>query len=156
MDWHSAYNVHISPLLKSICDICKEEISCESMHLHWKRVHQSYTGKVKCQICEKGLDPGFMRKHLVNKHDQKKEELSYYKCPLCDFKGMRRSDLKTHVNQEHDGRRYKCQTCPSVFKLISGLQKHISEVHCKMNELKCDECDFKTLRKAGLENHVRA
>ena len=94
MDWHSAYNIHISPLLRSICDICKDEISCESMQLHWKRDHQLSRGKVKCQICEKNLDPGFMRKHLINKHDKKKDELSYYKCPLCDFKGIRRTAVR--------------------------------------------------------------
>ena len=147
MTWHNAHNMYVSPLMKANCHICHEEITCESLTGHWKNAHSlEIIGKVKCQLCDKNLTPKFMRNHLINKHNKNPEQLSFYKCLLCDFTGKTRGDVTDHVNQKHDGRRHKCEMCPLVFKTSGSLQKHIREVHCKMNELKCEECNFTSPR----------
>ena len=49
----------------------------------------------------------------------------------------------------------KCTICPQAFSRINDLKRHVSTVHLKLRDFKCDQCDKAYSSKPPLNTHIR-
>ena len=62
-----------------------------------------------------------------------------HKCELCDFYSTSKSNLKKHVQSQHDGIRYFCDKCDHITTQKGHLKAHKKSQHVNHNS---DELDF--------------
>ena len=49
--------------------------------------------------------------------------------------------------------KHQCETCNMLFTVKSNLQRHISNIHLKEKNYKCEYCDFTCHHKPNLKKH---
>jgi KRAB domain-containing zinc finger protein len=70
--------------------------------------------------------PFACRRHIQSKHCQVKP----FKCDVCDVAFSQHSDMVSHKNQVHEGRRpHACPHCKSKFKRKKHLLDHLASNH---------------------------
>ena len=50
-------------------------------------------------------------------------------CPKCDYSNWESSNMRRHMEVNHDGVRYQCKMCDKVYTKNSSLTKHMSRSH---------------------------
>ncbi|EFA08598.1 transcription factor E4F1 [Tribolium castaneum] len=116
------------------------------------------TSKFSCSHCSYQTDwKSNMNKHVVSRH-QSQDEIKWYKCPHCPYKGKTSEYLKTHLRQLHEPyvKWHYCTKCPLKFKLKSVFKDHILSVHTPPEDIQwfqCDKCEFKCKFKKQLARH---
>jgi hypothetical protein len=69
---------------------------------------------------------------------------SHDKCP---YKATLESSLLIHMKSIHLGIRYPCDLCSYNLTTKGSLVGHKKLVHGKPKKLKCDFCEFETIKK---------
>ena len=59
-----------------------------------------------------------------NKHEDVK-----YSCTFCDYIATQRSNLKTHIQSIHDGKKFHCEVCNKEFASKGYLHQHAKSAH---------------------------
>jgi len=84
-----------------------------------------------------------------------KADLKLKKCPQCDYKAIKASHIRRHVESKHDGITFGCDKCELRFSNQSNLQKHVKVVHLGMR-FNCYACDYQNGQKVNLQNHMKS
>ena len=81
----------------------------------------------------------------------------HLKCELCDFTAENRTELKRHMDKNHErskpGGRFKCKGCDFNAKNEIDLEKHILDKHWD-KQFKCEECGFTTSYVKDYNVHI--
>jgi len=137
-------NSHLG--MKNNCPICNKELSAQHMSEHMKQVHE----KEKRHCCPE-CGKGFFAKRDVEKHLKTHEG---YKS-VCNLCGKSVSSIENHMRIFHSGvdRRVVCPQCGVKFV---NLKEHIREVHEKIKNFSCPECDFTCYKRDVINTHILA
>ncbi|XP_044764797.1 RE1-silencing transcription factor-like [Coccinella septempunctata] len=71
-------------------------------------------------------------------------------CYYCNYTTSQQRYLNYHINTKHIVRQYSCCRCQYNTTSRKSLQEHIESAHVH----KCQFCDFKTLQKEELKDHL--
>ncbi len=158
------------------CYLCKHTTNYP-YHLdeHIRFVHLKEK-PFKCKHCPKTASS----KQAIKEHEAVHEGKLQYQCESCPYKSAYKANLARHIRTHHDKVRYKCDKCGRK----STLRDHISKLHenpdhrpfsceickrgfkCKIacdnhakihkeKNIKCDKCNFKTVHKISMKEHMR-
>ena len=81
-----------------------------------------------------------------------------FSCNICSHNCQSFADMKTHIQQNHEGRAVavvKCPMCEKGFHSQSYLNTHVQTVHEKKKPFACDLCKKNFGQKSSLNLHVR-
>ena len=100
----------------------------------------NYQSKEKCSI----------RAHIKVKHDG-----NSFECDICHSKFNSQTSMRSHRITKHlDIKTYECKFCDGkIFKAMENLKRH-TKINHEGWRLPCNECDFTTTTRAGLEKHM--
>ena len=165
------------------CQLCPSSFPYKvQLKNHVKWVHDK-TKIENCSICE----ATFARKGDLNKHYKKvhldkgksefnfgpnatlkkRKEVKPYACNICDGRFTVPNQLKTHVEEAHEGKKKKlqkivheekdhmCSICNAGFKSKSGLSEHKSIVH-EGKKHGCSICGANLSGKSSHGLHIRS
>ena len=109
-----------------------------------KRLHSDTHKLKKCQAtnCDfKSNDGQALKIHFQVEHS--------FKCELCDFKTLRKFNLKRHHDNVHNNNQVKCSKCRKKFCTSQELFQHM-----KVHILSCFFCPKKFANKKDKNIHV--
>ena len=125
---------------------------------HVSTVHSDIQSH-KCEFCEETFIQFMdMRQHMMNNHnlldrnDVPSEKITY-SCTKCGKKFLRLEALNLHVVKEYIG--HKCYVCNLNYSSITGVARHVSNVHSEIQSHKCEFCDETFDRNSKLKKHRR-
>ena len=78
------------------------------------------------------------------------------KCPQCNFKSTRKSEVEDHVKKTHSIN-YNCPFCLIGFSNHESLGRHIDNYHSENDKtqwIKCSQCNFTSQQKSEVERHI--
>ena len=78
-------------------------------------------------------------------------EASMHSCLQCSSKFKQKFNLTKHLKSVHNPEKFKCEQCASSFGRMDHLNRHKQMKHTLQ---KCEECEFSTCEKCGLEYHM--
>ena len=80
-----------------------------------------------------------------------------YKCQLCNYKASRLKQYMTHQEQQHKPLTgyLQCHSCEFEAETSIELKSHHLTVHASQTVLRCEECEFTTLRGNAMTWHKR-
>ncbi|CAG9859203.1 unnamed protein product [Phyllotreta striolata] len=94
-------------------------------------------------ICEK-CNKTFKYSKSLQYHMMEHEEINKYKCPLCEWTAVDKTQVKDHLKMNHNAL-FTQELDVSIEKLV---------VITPEGHLKCNICDFEFVSSAGLEEHL--
>jgi KRAB domain-containing zinc finger protein len=162
-------SVHLK-LKDQICDMCSFRTARKAnLDLHVKRMHSEkgesaksaddemeVINEIVCDKCDKTFSTGAgLKTHIGMMH--RHQHVLNHGCMKCDLAFSTGTGLKTHIGMMHGHQHVLnvCQHCGHISKTSSQLKNHIKAIHLKTQDNKCDHCDFKTVRKESLTDHMR-
>ena len=81
-------------------------------------------------------------------------EDSRYSCNHCPYTTKAsKSELKRHIQKEHEGVRYPCDHCTYQAKSKQNLKDHKASVHKVNPVFRCMVCDYCTNHSTGWKKH---
>lgn len=137
------------------CDIQYPNYSKYAKHLRRHHNGEGLDKKFMCHFCSVTYDTNReLRLHVIRHTDPRP-----FKCHHCteDFKG--KAGLETHLIRSHfpHEAKYTCNICspPQLFSSVKPYKGHMNIVHLNTREREpCPVCGV-SIRKSGLEVHVR-
>jgi len=137
------------------CD--KSYTSKADMDRHVLRVHLKY--KVKCEFCEKSIDPDQMSRHVKKVH----QGIFKYYCKICQAGFDYQRSLRFHISNTHTGTFVICNIpkkgeeghlCKKNLRTEEGIFEHI-KTHIGLDtKVRCGECDLEVY-SCFLQDHIR-
>ena len=156
------------------CEICNSKyLGARSLKAHMVRAHPEDKEKVPCDICGKMVHAYGLSMHKENSHST-----DVHQCDRCDYAtnskykykihykrhfmstkectecGKAVKDLKKHFrdfcNRNPARGRFPCTICEKSFGFKETLEKHVENVHLKVNTFSCDLCEYKTHHNPNL------
>ena len=106
--------------------------------------------------CEVGdCDYKSVRKLDVKKHKEMKHFREFSTCDICGFVTHIKQYLKIHIQNKHDGKKHACEDCEKSYNTNLNLRKHRERKHQK-TIFKCryENCAYKTTIKQGHKEHI--
>ncbi|CAL4104689.1 unnamed protein product [Meganyctiphanes norvegica] len=107
---------------------------------------------LSCHLCTyKTLDRYCLKTHLAVHSDEKP-----FSCPEpgCDFKGKRKSDIRSHSFSHAVGEKHlKCTECEFSARKPNNLKRHM-KIHTGEKSCICPLCDYKCLTTDRLKSHL--
>ncbi|GAB0488903.1 hypothetical protein MMPV_000116 [Pyropia vietnamensis] len=113
-------------------------------------------GCVSCEACF--LSASDRDRHVNTVHHRRRD----WPCDKCDFRGLQRAHLKTHVAARHGGeRRFVCPHCNdgvgcTAYRSISrsAVERHVRRVHQQLRPFTCTaECGATFAARSDLTRH---
>ena len=139
------------------CDKCPKEFMQErNLKLHVKQVHESEP--LLCDQCDyKTQREDTLKKHKMNMHGSPNDrnDLNKIFCDACEFSTTRLDTLRNHKLSVHQGVRYNCPECDKFFTQERNMKMHIKVIHLRETELSCDQCEYTTLWKDSMHQHIK-
>ena len=126
---------------KCICPDCNKSMWKKNLKQHKKscsstRKPRPAKSAIKCLTCETTFSSKQrLTSHIVKIHDielglQQSDTTASVKCPKCDFTHIKRSVVKGHIIKAHlNGVKFNCKYCDHSCVSLSGLRKHIKDIH---------------------------
>ena len=107
-----------------------------------------------CPYCDKKfVSNGKLRRHRREVHVRQK-----YQCSQCIASFTRKYRLKNHMKlgkHKKSKPSYECSICSVKFRRKQALDRHINEVHSKIGQIKCPECEKVFTRVENMKSHMR-
>ena len=117
------------------------------------RYDPDFLKKTKEEEIQKGIRLPSGKKKKKNLNPQK-EKTGQFVCPECGIIVVRKSSLKTHIQEVHQGIRYPCDQCPHQARNKISLKYHIETVH-EGKRYYCDQCEYAAVSNSSLRQHIR-
>ena len=76
-----------------------------------------------------------------------------FKPQECDYTNFRMADLQNHMRKRTDDNNFKCDEFNYTSTTIQSFWCHLREHSGDL--FKCGDCEYTSLNKTVLENHVR-
>lgn len=76
-------------------------------------------------------------------------------CTHCDYRTVRKGDLKYHVNKNMDcSDRFKFDYCD--YETLRKIDlKFDQKIHTSDKLFKCDQCNYNSVQRGGLNEHLK-
>lgn len=153
---------HDSNDTQQVCTYCgKTYATIVNLNAHIDAVHKKR--RFKCDLCEKSYSfKAALYKHRLLAHIEGKR----HKCPLCDYMGGSKSEIRLHHKNHHTSDRKNvdefchCAECGISFVNTSTLKKHIYQQHGQNVQFrtviasKCALCKEPTSSHYQAEKHI--
>ncbi|CAL1612178.1 unnamed protein product [Knipowitschia caucasica] len=105
----------------------------------------------KCPYC----DIYFLKNSKdLQQHIWAHEGVKPYACHMCDYAGVRKSNLRLHMNRHQSEKTHLCDLCGKKFKSEVSLKTHSRGHSTEGKQFKCSECDFSAALKPSLTRHM--
>ena len=145
LDYEHISNENVEQLWTSqedfLCSECNFSFSTqENYTIHLKNIHQ------KSELNE--VSPG----NIDNSKDQ--SEPSKYEIVESNHQKGVEQRWKT-IMGEMGARKFKCEKCPFISSYVGNIKVHIKQVHDKIRNHVCGECDYASLFKTSLKRHMQ-
>ena len=153
---------HEANELKSLkCEFCENRYDRMGQLInHVKKFHEGKPLPVKvkeekifnCEKCGKIYKSvQTLKEHVESTHEGIK-----FSCELCPKQFSHRSGLKTHVEGVHEKKKFSCEICFKEYKYKTRLFEHRRQEHSENKIIhQCKLCDFSTIHKNNLTQHVQ-
>ena len=107
-----------------------------------------------CAHCQKSIFGSYHTfvAHMSEVHGEKTNV-----CPYCDKKFTRKTYLKLHMENFHDGKNAEeitCNICDKQFLSKHTLKKHKKDIHENTEPYNCPHCDKAYRQESSLRDHV--
>ena len=140
---------------KFFCDDCEASFMFDiSLKIHKSQKHTkaciTENSGLRCDICLiEYSSQKLMKSHNFKHHGilENKENL----CPICDHKALNFSNLKLHIDQEHQEqfeKKYFCDECSQGFIFEDSYKKHSHPIN-----VSCELCSIEFTSKKLLKSH---
>ena len=137
------------------CDDCEASFMFDiSLKTHKSQKHskeyKTENRGFRCDICQIDCSSQkLMKSHNFKHHGilENKENL----CPICDHKALNFSNLKLHIDQEHQNqfeKKYFCDECSQGFIFEDSYKKHSHPIN-----VSCELCNIEFTSKKLLKSH---
>ena len=93
-------------------------------------------------------------KSELSSHMKDDHDKSTFHCPTCDFQTFYTNSLKLHISSIHDGTTFQCSYCHLKFSVKGNLARHEATVHLSKN-LICSLCNYETAWKKQYQSHIK-
>ena len=103
---------------------------------------------VHCFECDKKFTSFFSHDRHMNIHYGQNKP---YKCYQCGQRFAQDSNLKTHIESQHDKTKYPCPICQKLISSESNMSQHMKKTHGK-RKVHCIECD--SYMRGDLKRHL--
>lgn len=145
-----------------VCSQCG--ISVATNYTLKRHINNKHSGQLKikthkCQTCSFETK----NKTLLNHHNKKNHNISKLKsnnsqknlfCSCCGKLFLSKSSVMRHEESMKTDLSFICGFCGERLKTEEILKRHITDTHLNEPKFKCDLCDMKFKRKAGLISHT--
>ena len=84
----------------------------------------------------------------------KKDGEKIHKCMICDKTYTTLTNLNTHIDTVHKGKRYPCSSCDYESTQKGHLKEHVMSKHDGI-VFNCKTCDEQYTTKGGLRSHSK-
>ncbi|XP_075976116.1 uncharacterized protein LOC142976569 [Anticarsia gemmatalis] len=126
----------------------------EALHMHLWKIHMVDIELPTCDIC------GFKTYNsyrLRNCHMKCHRKTKAHICPICSKAFKTSNQLSKHKQIHKSGNTpVQCPNCLRELRNEQRLKIHIAEVHDKVKQFKCSQCDYTSTRKEQLKMHMRS
>lgn len=142
---------------KYFCDLCSFKSKRQGHIEKHKKIHSRPEIKIlECDTC----DFRTVRAAVLSKH-KLTHTSDLLKCDKCSYKTNDQDTLNKHIMRTHvKGPKpwLKCKHCSFEFPTRSKLSAHVEKEHFMLMGKKdeffyCDQCDFKSKKKANIARH---
>lgn len=163
------------------CKLCGSEMLYQSVNHHVNTVHYD---ERTCEVTKtkRKLDVSRFNQNTEINDDPLLRDLSYsplnctiqdglttvkkktsellHFCGICNKKMKSVRELRTHCNNEHEGKRLKCNNCNFTSKAPHELARHLLRAHHMETEgyevLRCSYpgCEYKCIEKHKFQTHI--
>ena len=166
--------------LEAVNEVDSYQLSSIDCDVEYPSSHESLTG-FPCPFCQSVYSENpYLLKHLSNDHNyhvcqycdyfaETKETLedhvhihfegsqdkSVKECKECDYKTTHASNLHSHMNAIHLGKRFKCSYCDFTAKYKNNVKRHENGNHLNIL-FKCKYCDYTTKQSGTIKDHEGA
>ena len=84
------------------------------------------------------------------------EKIKPHQCPKCHYSSARAHALKVHMQTHYRNEqlRFECTNCSFTTAIKHKLSAHIGSVHKKKQLLHCPECDYSSVIKSNMKDHI--
>ncbi|CAG9857343.1 unnamed protein product [Phyllotreta striolata] len=156
---HTRIHTGITPYVCTICN--KRYTSISGLKKHKIKMHldadeadritnTNKSAKIKCQYCEKLVNPQGYGTHL-RVHKEKK--IKIFVCQYCSKTFSRQSRLDRHVRIHTGERPFVCTTCGKSFRQDTDLSRHVDS-HSDKKNYQCQHCGKMYYTKPSLYTHI--
>ena len=90
-----------------------------------------------------------MKVHVELVHMQKR-----LSCVFCG-KEVSEVHMQRHIRSVHQGVRYNCPECDKFFTQERNMKMHVKVIHLRETILSCDQCEYTTLWKDSMHQHIK-
>lgn len=149
------------------CDHCEYKTHGKSIltnHIRQKHLPRDPDSN-KCSKCAKTYSSQLgLRAHfkICGRENERIDPLRRYSCHHCEYKTNIKSILSYHIHGKHLKQdQNKCKKCAKIFSFRSSLVSHSKICGLPKNLkpssklLRCDHCNYKTITKRNLSNHMK-
>ena len=77
-----------------------------------------------------------------------------FQCIGCESSFREKKSVKQHMRERHGFKKYKCNHSNFCSDDLNRVCKLLKFIHEDIN-FKCDQCDFKCVRKDNLKQHIK-
>ncbi|ERL90365.1 hypothetical protein D910_07714 [Dendroctonus ponderosae] len=141
-----------------VCKICDKKFSqAGSLFVHTRKCHPDVAQKkdtFSFIIENDGLEETEIT-YVVDPYHDYLELLPEEACPECNMVFYARSDMLTHIENEHrkQNDNYQCEFCGKILKRKHLLDNHIKLMHLKKYNVFCEICGKGFLFMSVLNKH---
>ena len=139
------------------CDKCsKVFMQKRNLKFHIEQMHESEP--ILCDQCDfKTQREDTLRRHKFKLHGtpEDRSNLKQILCDVCEFSTHRLDSLQNHKLSVHQGIRFNCPECEKTFTQERNVKTHIKAIHLNETTLSCHRCEYTTLWKNSMHQHIK-
>ena len=138
------------------CEFCEYKTYIfDALNKHIDIIHLKLSKEHKtCTVCS----TTFTSQHGLNLHlhtrHQVEKNLKTYRCSICNFSTVRKSDFYHHLETHNGNAKHQCNVCNGMYKSKRLLQTHHRRIHEVREDRICSYCKKHFGRPSVLKEHI--
>ena len=134
-----------------LCPTCDQVFPTSAARSnHRRQVHQRH---LRCSTCDKAFSTSQkLERHIRTIHKSDKK----YQCEECSKVFISEENLESHYQVHFEKKVFKCPHCSCEYFTISGLNKHLHQIHSTtVNSVEPEKCEFIPRTSSELELEIQ-